>query len=73
MRRVRTIAQATDKLVFGTRFKMSELGVIQFPELANKTGRVVEISIRTAGITVLFDDAARPTVLDRSYIALMSE
>ncbi|RXG85078.1 hypothetical protein EAS61_36985 [Bradyrhizobium zhanjiangense] len=73
MRGDRAIAQKTGKLAVGTRFKMSELGIIQFPELANKTGRVIEISILTADIAVLFDGAARPTVLDRSYIALLSE
>ncbi|MDA9499895.1 hypothetical protein XI05_20965 [Bradyrhizobium sp. CCBAU 11357] len=72
MKRDRAVAE-TGKLVVGTRFKMSELGIIQFPALASKTGRVIEISNRTAGITVLFDGAARPTVLDRSYIAPLSE
>ncbi|MDA9499463.1 hypothetical protein XI05_18745 [Bradyrhizobium sp. CCBAU 11357] len=73
MRRDRTIAQTTGELVVGARFKMSELGIMQFPELANKTGTVVEISSRTPGITVLFDGATRPTVLDQSYIASLSE
>ncbi|WP_156949098.1 MULTISPECIES: hypothetical protein [unclassified Bradyrhizobium] len=52
---------------------MSELGIIQFPDLAHKTGTVVEVSNRTTGLTVLFDGAARPTVLDQIYIALLSE
>lgn len=64
-------AQKPNRFVLGTRFKMSELGVVQFPDLAHKTGTVV--SIRTTGITVLFDGATRPTVLDRSYIAPLSE
>lgn len=61
-------AQKPDRFVVGTRFKMSELGVV-----AHKTGTVVEVSIRTTGITVLFDGATRPTVLDRNYIAPLSE
>ncbi|MDH2347117.1 hypothetical protein [Bradyrhizobium sp. SSUT77] len=67
------IAQKTDRFVVGTRFKMSELGIIQFPDLAHKTGTVVEVSTRTTGLTVLFDGATRPTVLDQIYIALLSE
>ncbi|MDH2357596.1 hypothetical protein QCM80_44775 [Bradyrhizobium sp. SSUT112] len=67
------IAQKTDRFVVGTRFKMSELGIIQFPDLAHKTGTVVEVSIRTTGLTVLFDGATRPTILDQIYIALLSE
>jgi len=67
------IARKTDRFVVGTRFQMSGLGIIQFPDLAHKTGTVVEISIRTTGITVLFDGAARPTVLDRNYLATLSE
>lgn len=66
-------AQKPDRFVVGTRFKISELGVLQFPDLAHKTGTVVEVSIRTTGITVLFDGATRPTVLDRNYIAPLSE
>lgn len=65
-------AQQPDKLVVGSRFKMSELGILQFPELAHKTGTIVETSIRTPGVTVLFDGAVRPTVLDRSYISPLS-
>ncbi|OSI76953.1 hypothetical protein BSZ21_03445 [Bradyrhizobium canariense] len=67
------ITQMPDRFVVGTRFKMSKLGVLHFPDLAHKTGTVVEVSIRTSGITVLFDGAARPTVLDQSYIAPLSE
>ncbi|MDH2406876.1 hypothetical protein QCM77_44675 [Bradyrhizobium sp. SSUT18] len=67
------IAPRTDRFVVATRFKMSELGIIQFPDLAHKTGTVVEVSIRTTGLTVLFDGATRPTVLDQIYIALLSE
>ncbi|MBR1330898.1 hypothetical protein [Bradyrhizobium ottawaense] len=67
------ITQMPDRFIVGSRFKMSKLGVLQFPDLANKTGTVVEVSIRTTGITVLFDGATRPTVLDRSYIAPHSD
>lgn len=67
------IAQTTDRLVVGMRFKMSEVGIIQFPKLAHKTGIVVEMGLRTTGITVLFDGATRPTVLDRNYITPLSQ
>lgn len=67
------IAQTTGALVVGIRFKMTELGIIQFPKLAHKTGTVVEIGIRTTGITVLFDGATRPTVLERNYITPLSQ
>lgn len=43
------------------------------PHLCHKTGTIVEVSIRTTGITVLFDGATRPTVLDRSYMAPLIE
>ena len=65
-------AQQPDELVVGSRFKMSELGIARLPELAHKTGIIVEASIRTPGVTVLFDGAVRPTVLDRSYISPLS-
>lgn len=51
---------------------MSELGIIQLPEFAHKNGTIVETSVRTPGVTVLFDGARRPTVLDRSYISPLS-
>lgn len=59
----------TDRIAVGTRFKMSELGRIRCPDLADKTGVVVAESPRTTGITVLFDGAQRPTVLHRDYIS----
>jgi len=65
-------AQQPDKLVVGSRFKMSELGIVRFPDFAHKTGTIVETSVRTSGVTVLFDGAAKPTVLDRSYISPLS-
>lgn len=74
MRRVRhqMNAKQPDKLAVGSRFKMSELGIVQLPEFAHKTGTIVETSSRTPGVTVLFDGALRPTVLDRSYISPLS-
>ncbi|MCA1552296.1 hypothetical protein I6F36_36610 [Bradyrhizobium sp. BRP19] len=65
-------AEQDDRLVVGSRFKMSELGIVQFPEFAHKTGTIVETSIRSPGVTVLFDGAVIPTVLDRSYISPLS-
>lgn len=62
----------TDRIVVGTRFKLSEFGVRQCPDLAHKTGTVLEVSLRTTGITVVFDGATRPTVLHRNYIAPLS-
>ncbi|MGY0576036.1 hypothetical protein ACTGJ9_037600 [Bradyrhizobium sp. RDM12] len=58
-----------ERIVVGARFKLSEVGKIRCPELANKVGIVVAISARTTGITVLFDGAERPTVLHRDYIS----
>lgn len=60
-------APRTDRFVVGTRFKMSELGIIQFPELTHKTGTVIEVSTRTTGLTVLFEwcrktDRPRPNL-----------
>ncbi|MGY0575874.1 hypothetical protein ACTGJ9_036555 [Bradyrhizobium sp. RDM12] len=57
-----------DRIAVGARFKLSELGTIQCPDLAGKVGVVVDISSRTTGITVLFDGAKRATVLHRDYI-----
>lgn len=61
-------AHKTHRLAVGSRFKMSRLGNVRCSDLLHKTGTVVEISPRTTGITVLFDGAARPTVLHRDYI-----
>jgi hypothetical protein len=65
-------AQQNDMAV-GARFKISELGRRRLPHFANKTGTVFEVSPRTTGIIVLFDDAKRSTVLHRDYIAPLSE
>ncbi|MCP3466578.1 hypothetical protein [Bradyrhizobium sp. CCGUVB23] len=61
------VAQTT--FVVGTRVKISQLGALQCPDLANKTGTVVEVSLRTTGITVLFDGGARPTCLHQDYLS----
>jgi hypothetical protein len=63
------MAQETDRIVVGARFKMSKLGVDRFPDLAGQTGVVVDVSLRTTGITVLFDGARRSTCLHRDFIS----
>ena len=62
----------TDRIAVGTRFKISELGAVRCPNLAKKVGVVVGLSRQTTGITVLFDDDARPTCLYRGYISSTS-
>ena len=62
------IDQKTDRIVVGTRFKMSKLGAVRCPELADRAGIVIDVSPRTTGITVLFDGARRPTCLYREFI-----
>lgn len=57
------------RIAVGTRFRISELGRIRCPDLADKAGVVVAESPRTTGITVLFDSAQRPTILHRDYIS----
>jgi hypothetical protein len=61
------MVQQFDRLVVGTRFKMSELGAARCPELADQTGLVVEVSHRTTAVTVLLDGDKRPTYLHRDY------
>ena len=65
------MVQETDRIVVGTRFKMSALGADRCPELADQAGIVVDVSPRTTGVTVLFDGAKRPTVLHRDFISLV--
>lgn len=67
------IAQEAGRFAIGTRFKISPLGAVRCPDLADRTGTVVEFSPRTSGVTVLFDGAARPTVLHCDYITPLSE
>ncbi|WP_456620220.1 hypothetical protein [Bradyrhizobium sp. P5_C12] len=62
------LAQKSDRFVVGTRFKISKLGALRCPDLTNKTGTVIEVSLRTTGITVLFDGCARPTCLHQDYL-----
>ncbi|MDA9509494.1 hypothetical protein XI09_33640 [Bradyrhizobium sp. CCBAU 11386] len=63
------IYQNVDRIVVGMRFKMSELGAVRCPELADRSGIVIDVSRRTTGITVLFDGAGRPTCLHRDFIS----
>ena len=43
------MVQETDRIVVGTRFKLSKLGADRCPELAGQTGVVVDVSPRTTG------------------------
>ena len=58
-----------DSIAVGRRFKMSRLGVVRCPNLADKFGIILAIGHRNTGITVLFDGEGRPTVLHRDYIS----
>jgi hypothetical protein len=61
----------TDGIAVGTRFKISEIGAVRCPNLADKIGVVVGLSRHNTGITVLFDGDRRPTCLHRGYISSM--
>jgi hypothetical protein len=63
----------TDGIAVGTRFKISELGAVRCPKLADKIGIVVGLSRHNTGITVLFDGERRPTCLHRGFISSTSE
>jgi hypothetical protein len=63
------MVQEIDRIVVGTRFKVSELGADRCPKLAGQTGVVVDVSLRTTGVTVLFDGAKRSTCLHRDFIS----
>ena len=63
------IDQKADRIVVGTRFKMSKLGAVRCPDLADRAGIVIGVSARTTGITVLFDGAQRPTCLHKDFIS----
>ena len=63
------IYQKIDRIAVGNRFRMSELGAARCPELADRSGIVIDVSPRTTGITVLFDGALRPTCLHRDFIS----
>lgn len=58
-----------DRIAAGIRFKVSKLGAIRCPELAEKVGTVVEVGHYNTGVTVLFDGEKRPTCLHRDYIS----
>jgi hypothetical protein len=62
-----------NRIAVGTRFKISKLGAVRCPNLAEKIGIVVGLSRRTTGITVLFDGDRRPTCLHMGYISSTSE
>ncbi|WP_439373138.1 hypothetical protein [Bradyrhizobium sp. DASA03120] len=60
-------------ILAGTRFKMSGLGALQYPDLAHKSGTVILVRLRSTGVTVLFDDARTPTVLHQIFISPLSD
>ena len=62
-----------NRIAVGTRFKISKLGAVRCPNLADKIGIVVGLSRRNTGITVLFDGDRRPTCLHMGYISSTSE
>lgn len=62
-----------NRIAVGTRFRISKLGAVRCPKLADKIGIVVGLSRRTTGITVLFDGDRRPTCLHMGYISSTSE
>lgn len=67
------IYQNVDRIPVGMRFRMSKLGAARCPELADRSGIVIDVSRRTTGITVLFDGARRPTCLHRDFISPISD
>jgi len=71
--RIAVMIYQVDGIVSGARFKMSEVGAARCPELAGRSGIVIEVSPRTTGITVLFDGARRPTCLHRDFISPISD
>ncbi|MGW1420353.1 hypothetical protein ACWAT4_09585 [Bradyrhizobium manausense] len=67
-----TKARKNGSVTAGIRFKINELGALQCPPLANKTGVVIEVSTRSTGVTVLLDGATRPTCIFQGYICPLS-
>jgi hypothetical protein len=63
----------TDGIAVGTRFKISELGAVRCPNLADKIAIVVGLSRHNTGLTVLFDGDRTPTCLHRGYISSASK
>jgi hypothetical protein len=58
-----------DIMRVGVRFKMSELGAIRCPKLADKIGTIVGKSGRNTAIAVLFDGNKTATYLHKDYIS----
>ena len=67
-RRCRTMDQRANEIPIGIRFRMSELGGIRCPRLAQKVGTVVGRGIYKNSITVLFDGNKSTSSLHRDYI-----
>ena len=63
----------TNRIAVGSRFKISKLGAVRCPNLADKIGIVVGLGRHNTGITVLFDGDRRPTCLHMGYISSISE
>ena len=61
--------QRANEIPIEIRFKMSELGGIRCPRLAQKVGIVVGRGIYKNSITVLFDGNKSTSSLHRDYIA----
>jgi hypothetical protein len=62
-----------DIMRVGARFKMSELGAIRCPKLADKFGTIVGTSRRNTAIAVLFDGNKTATYLHKDYIVVREE
>lgn len=57
------------RIAIGTRFKMSALGALRCPRLAEKVGTIVGMSRYNTGVTVLFDGKKTATCLHKDYIS----
>ena len=60
----------TSRIAIGTRFKMSALGAVRCPRLAEK---IVGMSRYNTGVTVLFDGNKTATCLHKDYISPVHE
>ena len=63
----------TNRIAVGSRFKISKLGAVRCPNLADKIGIVVGLGRHNTGITVLFDGDRRLTCLHVGYISSTPE
>jgi hypothetical protein len=63
----------TSRIAIGTRFKMSALGAVRCPRLAEKVGTIVGMSRYNTGVTVLFDGNKTATCLHKDYISPVHE